>query len=92
MLQIGDIVTLNSGGLRMEVVSIDGPTAVVKYEIDEQYPLSCLRKVFGQDQEFMGKKELLGKATRTEFIRACQAVIDHQATRTPASSNPLKDT
>ncbi len=62
MLQIGDIVQLNSGGLKMEVVSIDGPIAVVKYEIDEQYPVSCLRKVFGQDREFMGKKELLGKA------------------------------
>ena len=62
MLQIGDIVQLNSGGLEMRVVSCDGKNATVVYEAEETYPLACLRRVFGQDQDFMGRQGLLGKA------------------------------
>jgi len=43
MLQIGDTVTLNSGGLVMKIVRFDGTDVVVKYETEDIFPLPCVR-------------------------------------------------
>jgi len=45
MLQIGDTVQLNSGGLEMTVIACDGQNARVKYEAEDEFPSACLRKV-----------------------------------------------
>jgi hypothetical protein len=45
MLQIGDIVQLNSGGLEMRVVGFDNQDVVVRYEAEDRFPLPCLKKV-----------------------------------------------
>ena len=47
MLQIGDIVQLNSGGMNMVVISCsgDGKTARVKYQTEDDFPVPCLRKI-----------------------------------------------
>lgn len=48
MLQIGDIVQLNSGGLEMTVVGLDGQNAVVRYEAEDEFPIACLKRVARQ--------------------------------------------
>ena len=55
MLQIGDIVTLNSGGLEMTVIGFDGKNVEVKYETTDEFPAACLKRVFGQTTELLGK-------------------------------------
>lgn len=45
MLQIGDIVQLNSGGLEMKIVGFENDEVVVRYEAEDRFPRPCLKKV-----------------------------------------------
>ncbi|MGP0018640.1 MAG: DUF2158 domain-containing protein [Candidatus Sulfotelmatobacter sp.] len=59
---IGDIVQLKSGGPDMRVIDGDDENVIVEFLSQHTFPVPCVTRVFGQDQEFMGRQGLLGKA------------------------------